>query len=220
VQFEDGVYRSMRQLLRRLEQLRENLEIQRRAGALAVRRVDEMFERLNEPPQPGLPRQVPPVFDLLTALSDLRNTQNNLMSVWLNYYAARMLLYRDMGIMELDDRGNWIDRPLDEYRYEGGDACPLPPEVPEQWIIDANKEPVPAPPPLFKAPPVPGPDGPMIPAPNGSQPIHAPEVEAPAPTQVLAKPNVPPPAYTATHSAAGKAARLPLRSWEMADDRS
>ena len=51
-----------------MEQLRENLEIQRRAGALAVRRVDEMFERLNEPPATGQPRQLPPVFDLLTAL--------------------------------------------------------------------------------------------------------------------------------------------------------
>ncbi len=87
--------------------------------ALAVRRVDEMFERLNEPPPAGQPRQLPPVFDLLTALSDLRNTQNNFMSVWLNYYATRMLLYRELGIMELDDRGIWIDRPLDEYRTPG-----------------------------------------------------------------------------------------------------
>src|SRR5262249_27694398 len=108
IQFEDNVNRTLRATLRRMEQLRENLELQRRAGALAVRRVDEMFERLNEPPVVGQPRQLPPVFDLLTALSDLRNTQNNFMSVWLNYYQSRMLLYRELGIMELDDRGVWL----------------------------------------------------------------------------------------------------------------
>ena len=139
IQFEDNVNRTLRATLRRLEQLRENLEIQRRAVAFAVRRVDETRERLNEPPPVGQPRQLPPVFDLLTALSDLRNTQNNFMSVWLNYYAARMLLYRELGIMELDDRGIWIDRPLDEYRCDGCDGCPLPPDVPQQWIIDANQ---------------------------------------------------------------------------------
>src|SRR6185503_15272688 len=58
VQFEDNVNRTLRATLRRLEYLRENLEIQRRAGALAVRRVDEMLERLNEPPAVGQPRQL------------------------------------------------------------------------------------------------------------------------------------------------------------------
>jgi outer membrane protein TolC len=221
VTFEDNVYRTLRTLLRRLEQLRENLEIQRRAGALAVRRVDEMFERLNEPPQPGVPRQLPPVFDLLTALSDLRNTQNNLMSVWLNYYAARMLLYRDLGIMELDDRGNWIDRPLDEYRCEGCDSWPLPPEVPEQWIVEANqpgaKQPVPEPP-MFRAPPVPGPTGPALSAPNGSLPARIPDVEAPAPTEPRAKESGLPTDHTAARPNPNRqAATAPLRSWTVSD---
>ena len=35
-------------------------------------------------------------FNLLTALSDLRSAQDNFMSVWLNYYASRMALVRDI----------------------------------------------------------------------------------------------------------------------------
>ena len=35
------------------------------------------------------------------------------MSAWLNHYETRMMLYRDLGIMELDDEGMWIDRPLE-----------------------------------------------------------------------------------------------------------
>ena len=50
--------------------------------------------------------------NLLTALSDLRNTQNNFMSVWLNYYATRMQLMRELGLMQLDEEGRWIDTPL------------------------------------------------------------------------------------------------------------
>jgi hypothetical protein len=186
VQLEDNVHRTLRATLRRLEQLRENLEIQRRAGALAVRRVDEMLERLNEPPPVGQPRQLPPVFDLMTALSDLRNTQNNFMSVWLNYYASRMTLYRELGIMELDDRGIWIDRPLDEYRYQGCEDCPLPPDVPQQWIIDANQpegEGPTQPQPAFGRPPLPTNPGPVLPLPSDGIPTQVPEWGSPAPIE-------------------------------------
>jgi len=196
VQFEDTVHRTMRQILRRLDQLRENLEIQRRAGALAVRRVDEMFERLNEPPQPGVARTLPPVFDLFTALSDLRSTQNNLMSAYLNYHASRMLLYREMGIMELDDRGIWIDRPLDEYRAEAAEECPLPPDVPAEWIRDANEacqaQRGARPSGDAQKPQLPAASGPAIPLPSGA-PASVPDPRGPAPAQArYFDPNCPP----------------------------
>jgi hypothetical protein len=149
IQYEDNVYRSLRAELRALEQLRENLELQRSAVAIAVRRVDQTREQLSEPPPPvpagvaAAPQQFSPTaaLNLLTALSDLRNTQNNFMSVWLVHYATRMQLYRDLGIMELDDRGIWVDRPLSEYRVRADDAPCLPPEVPQQWLIDAGIDP-------------------------------------------------------------------------------
>ena len=54
------------------------------------------------------------------------------MSVWLNYYTERMQLVRDLGVMQLDAEGRWVDRPLDELL---GEVCmtaeELPPPVPE-----------------------------------------------------------------------------------------
>ncbi|MBI4602310.1 MAG: hypothetical protein HY721_10155 [Planctomycetes bacterium] len=145
IQFEDSVLQSLRQTLRDLEQLRVNLEIQRRAVAIAIRRVDQTREALNEPVPPAAPGQAPQALgptaaqNLLFALSDLRTTQNNLMSVWLNYLAERMRLYRDLGIMRLDDAGLWIDEPLKEASAEVAKAEPLPPEVPDELLGSGKK---------------------------------------------------------------------------------
>lgn len=144
IQFEDGVHQTLRQRLRDLEQLRVNLEIQRRAVAIAIRRVDQTREALNRPVPPTVPGQAPQALgptaaqNLLFALSDLRNTQNNLMSVWLNRLAARMLLYREMGILRLDERGMWTDEPLEKALLEIAKNEPLPPEVPGEWLSLAD----------------------------------------------------------------------------------
>lgn len=143
MEFEDQVNQSLRATIRQLQQLETNLEIQRRAVAIAVRRVDQTREVLQQPPppsQPGQPvTQLGPTaaLNLLTALSDLRNSQNNFMSVWLNYYATRMALMRELGIMQLDENGLWIDLPLEvalqqcDLSYEEEE---LPPPVPDGWI--------------------------------------------------------------------------------------
>ncbi|MCS5631644.1 MAG: hypothetical protein NZ744_12495, partial [Pirellulaceae bacterium] len=47
-----------------------------------------------------------------SSLSSLRDTQNSFLRAWLSYYAARMRLMRELGIMELSDTGNWVDQPL------------------------------------------------------------------------------------------------------------
>lgn len=141
ITFEDTVHRTMRQLLRDMEQLRVNLDIQRRAVAIAIRRADQTRENLNKPAAPAQPGQAQTQFgptaatNLLTALSDLRNSQNNFMSVWLNYYAGRMRLMRELGIMRLDDNGNWIDEPVSEsLQHATGVIEQIPPEVPKKWF--------------------------------------------------------------------------------------
>jgi outer membrane protein TolC len=145
IQFEDGLNQQLRQALRNLEELRVNLEIQRRAVSIAIRRVDQTREALNRPVPPAAPGQAPQALgptaaqNLLFALSDLRNTQNNLMSVWLNYWAQRMALYRDLGILRLDDEGLWVDEPLDQaLREVARKAERLPPEVPGGWLAAAG----------------------------------------------------------------------------------
>jgi hypothetical protein len=144
ITFEDGIHTRLRGLLRQLSQLRNNLEIQRRAMAIAIRRVDLARENLNKPVPAAAPGGAPQQFgptaarDLLDALSDLRSVQNNVMSVWLAYYASHMTLIRDLGVMQLDENGLWIDQPLDQFERMGNDECLLPPAIPEQWFKDLD----------------------------------------------------------------------------------
>jgi hypothetical protein len=52
-----------------------------------------------------------------------------------------MLLYRNLGIMELDDCGMWIDRPIEDAEWLSEAECPMPPGVPSDWMDDAGVEP-------------------------------------------------------------------------------
>ncbi|MGC3969618.1 MAG: TolC family protein [Pirellulales bacterium] len=157
IQYEDGVNQTLRQSLRTLAQLETNLEIQRRTVTIATRRVDQTREVLSKPPEPTVPGQAAAglgptaALNLLTALNDLQASQNNFMSVWLNHYAGRMLLMRELGLMQLDDRGIWIDVPLDQ-AIATAPRCPpedLPPDVPQSWydalerLPTADGEPLP-----------------------------------------------------------------------------
>ncbi len=89
---------------------------------------------------PTVPGQTPQALgptaaqNLLFALSDLRTTQNNLMSVWLNYLADRMRLYRELGVMRLDAEGLWVDESLEDALRGAASNVPLPPELPRDWL--------------------------------------------------------------------------------------
>ena len=140
IQFEDSVQETLRLLLRNLELDKVNLEIQRRAVAIAIRRVDETREVLSQPPPPPQPGQMAAAqlgptaaLNLLTALSDLSTSQNSLMSVWLDYYATRMRLAREMGVMQLDACGMWIDQPLSAATQLKAEEVPLPPPLPDNY---------------------------------------------------------------------------------------
>jgi len=146
----DSLHLGLRGLLRQIEQLRMDLEIQRRAVTIAIRRVDmtrAAFYAPVRPPQPGQrPAQFGPTAatNLLTALSALRNTQNNFMGVWLNYYAARMRLVRELGTMKLDQDGGWMDHPVSNSSLANAsdsDASSLPPALPGEWIALADRLP-------------------------------------------------------------------------------
>ena len=144
IQFEDTTHRVLRNYLRQMSRYRVNLEIQRRAVAIAIRRVDQRRENLNKPVAAAAAGAAQAQFgptaalDLLTALSDLRSAQNNFMSVWLNYYEAHMQLIRDLGVMQLDENGLWVQQPLDQVERMAADKCLLPPSIPEQWFKDLD----------------------------------------------------------------------------------
>lgn len=164
IRFEDQVKLNLRQLLRQLELDRLNLETQRRAVIIAVRRVDETRLTLGQPappppapaadgtgaPQPATDRLGPTtIINYVTATDALRNSQDALTSVWLRYYQTRAVLARELGVMELADDGLWIDKPLCRADNAPGEDLELPPPVPQEWLD--HLEEVKSPPPLGAA---------------------------------------------------------------------
>jgi hypothetical protein len=148
--FEDSINTQMRNHVRNLNQHRLNLEIQRRAVAIAIRRVDQTREALNKPVPPADPGAAQAQFgptaaqNLLSAVSALSDAQNNFMSVWLAYESTRMQLMRDLGVMQINDHGLWIDEPFDVIKARVcPDQFPMPPDVPAQWLQQVAPEPAP-----------------------------------------------------------------------------
>ena len=114
----DALHLGLRALLRDIEQLQTDLEIQRRAVVIAIRRVDLTRAELYAPVRPPQPGQRPAQFgptaaiNLLSALSSLRDTQNSFLGVWIRYYAARLRLQRELGVLRLDDDGRWVETEI------------------------------------------------------------------------------------------------------------
>jgi outer membrane protein TolC len=161
IRFEDQVKLGLRQMLRQLELDRMNLETQRRAVIIAIRRVDETRLTLAQPapPPPAAdgPAAAEPATDQLgpttiinyvTATDALQASQDALTSVWLRYYRTRAMVARELGIMQLSDDGMWIDTPLCMAEREAADVA-LPPAIPDEWL--EHLEEVQSPPPLGAA---------------------------------------------------------------------
>lgn len=149
VRYEDNVKRNLRSYVRMLRWLEVNMEIQRKAAMIATRRFDQAREIFNQPPAPVAPGQtqnlVGPTstLNLINTLTDLRNAQNNFMSIWLNYYETRMQILREMGVMKIDPNGMWIDEPFDPTAFPRASAgeYPIPPDLPQEWIEQAQLTP-------------------------------------------------------------------------------
>jgi hypothetical protein len=118
-------------------------------------------------------RQLGPTatLNLIFAFNDLRSSQDALTSIWINYYATRIGLAQQLGVMELDDDGIWIDKPFSQAERCGADEDPLPPAVPQEWLD--HLEQVKSPPPQPAEPPE------EIPAPAAQRPAAAEPLPAP-----------------------------------------
>ena len=162
IRYEDRIKLSIRQLLRQLELDERNLETQRRAVIIAIRRVDQTRLTLSQPappPPPPSPDGTIPLVDaaagqlsptatlnLIYAFNDLRSTQDALTSIWINYYATRASLAQQLGVMELDENGIWIEQPFAMAERSQDEEMPLPPPVPQEWLD--HLEEIDPPPPL------------------------------------------------------------------------
>lgn len=107
----DNVNRGLRATLRTVELNQLNFELRRAAVLVAINQVLLTRLRLTEPPKPGVTTQfsVTTARDLVDALDRLLQVQNDFLSVWVNYEVVRMGLDYDLGTMQLDDHGLWID---------------------------------------------------------------------------------------------------------------
>ncbi len=110
-EFEDRVSLSLRNTLRLVELSQLNFELRRAAVQVAISQVDLARLRLDEPPRPGVQAQfgATTARDLVSALSDLLDAQNDFLSVWVSYDVLRMLLDFEMGTMRLTADGAWAD---------------------------------------------------------------------------------------------------------------
>lgn len=115
IQFIDSVQQSLRDNLRRLTQLEQEMELRRQAVRIAIQNVDILQKQLEQPPAAGAQAQFSDtlVRNLLAAYADLLQTQNDVMGTYLNYELLRLQLYRDLGLIEFDERGLPTDEPLD-----------------------------------------------------------------------------------------------------------
>ena len=138
IQSRDTLQKGLRALLRTLEIRTEQLEIQRRAVAIALRRSEQTQLSLLAPPpqlQPGQRQQVNPnqAYVLQSSQGALLSSQNGLLSAWLGHYATRLRLYRELGIMKLDSEGRWIENPIDaDFNQESPAQAPGVPRDPAE----------------------------------------------------------------------------------------
>ncbi len=131
--FEDRVSQSLRNTLRIIKLSQINLEVRRAAVQVAIAQVDIARLRLNPPVRPDQPSRTSPTAarDLVSALSDLLDAQNDLLNVWVSYEVLRVVLDFEMGTMQLDPTGIWVDPgPIEDADTPDGASVPDDPDAP------------------------------------------------------------------------------------------
>jgi hypothetical protein len=155
--FVDRVNQSLRNTLRTMQLNELNFELRRQAVFVGISQVDLGRLKLLRPPKPEETTALgdSTARDLVTALSDLLNVQNDFLSVWVNYQVQRMSLDFDLGTMQLDDQCMWVDpgSALGQVDPAAGPGVALPCEVTPEFIplpgpeevVPVEAEPLPLP---------------------------------------------------------------------------
>lgn len=109
--FEDSVSQSLRNTLRIIDLSQVNFELRRAAVLVAISQVTQSRYRLIEPLRPGAQAVASPTVarDLVSALNDLLDAQNDVLNAWVSFEVLRVLLDFEMGTMQLNQEGLWID---------------------------------------------------------------------------------------------------------------
>ena len=108
----DGVNRTLRDSLRNIDNVQFDFEVQRRSVLVAISRVHLAQLAMEKPPEPGQTSESMSntlARDLVEALNSLLDAQNQFMSIWVDHYGMRSALCLELGIMQLDENGIWLD---------------------------------------------------------------------------------------------------------------
>jgi hypothetical protein len=136
---EDQVKYDIRTSWRQLLLNRQNFELTRKNLRQAAFQYDinvanNLNPKQNVAGQAGTTNLGQTGINLINALTALLTAQNNLIQIWVNYERNRINIYRDMDIMQIDERGLWIDPVYqnleggDSSSYLNGPAHDIPPE--------------------------------------------------------------------------------------------
>jgi hypothetical protein len=139
----------MRSILRTIRANQVNFELQRYAVRIAAQQIvlNEDIRQINE----ALSQASGPTAarDTVSALQDLLDAQNFFMGVWVNYEVLRRTLDQELGTMQLDSEGLWVDPGPLRPDTVGGEFGPqalmleetTPVNLPEQAASDvANNQ--------------------------------------------------------------------------------
>ncbi|MDR3196956.1 MAG: hypothetical protein LBU34_03715 [Planctomycetaceae bacterium] len=105
----DSLNAELRRILRNTQLHQIDFEIARNAVLIATSRVDVWQLKMEQPPGRGQTIEVNTATHLIGALDGLMTSQNEFLNTWVSYQTQRMLLDLNMGTMELDTLGRWID---------------------------------------------------------------------------------------------------------------
>ena len=110
-QFEDDVSRNLRLILRNLDRNKVLFELNRQSIQVNIDAVELSRFRLEQPPRPGTQSAFGQTTarDLSQAINGLNSVQNQYVQSWVQYEVLRRSLDFDMGTMQLDPSGQWID---------------------------------------------------------------------------------------------------------------
>lgn len=187
--FEDRVAQTLRGQLRQITQFQIGFELNRLAVLEAARQV-MLNTFIDQENQRTATTRVTAARDVVQALTDLLNAQNNFMLIYITYEVQRLQLDFSLGTMQLDAEGLWIDPgPIgpdygqhDPWLWRSGEGVDIQatPAGPSSARRELEPEELP---PAFLLPPADGPiAGPGQDAPSAALPVPtAAEPPAPAP---------------------------------------
>ncbi len=114
-QFEDEVKRNLRLTLRTINQNKTSFELQRRSLQASVQNLEQSNLVLEQPPrfQAGGARTQAlgstTARDLTGAINQLNQAQSQFLNSWLSYEVLRRGLDYDLGTIQVDQSGRWVD---------------------------------------------------------------------------------------------------------------